>query len=75
MRDHGSVNMKLVNVHTAARFLGLSSATLYSARWRRQHRVPALRLGHALRFRLADLESWVSQRREPVGDAAQGKPR
>jgi excisionase family DNA binding protein len=54
----------VLDVPAAARFMGVSLWTLYDARWRRRHRVPAVRVGRLLKFREADLVAWLERHRE-----------
>ncbi len=53
-----------VRVRDAARFLGVSHRSLNSRAWRLKHGVPALRLGRALVFDLAQLEAWLHRHSE-----------
>lgn len=56
----------LLDVHGAARALGLRPATIYSARWRAHRGLRAIRLpGGALRFSQYDLNEWIRRHREP----------
>lgn len=48
---------EFLNANEAAEFLGLSKSTIYS--WVASKRLPFHRLGRALRFRKAELESWL----------------
>ncbi|MFR0574154.1 helix-turn-helix domain-containing protein [Bifidobacterium boum] len=54
--------MQLVTPDDAARLLTVTPATL--ATWRARHTGPAyVKLGHAVRYRTADLEAFIDSRR------------
>lgn len=56
---------RLLDVHDAAVLLGVKPATLYQ--WAYQRRIPKVKLlGHALRFRLSDLQRLINQGRHPA---------
>ena len=52
-------NVELLNVTEAARFLVVSTSTLYGWVW--QRRIPFVKLGRAVRFDKADLEEYVDR--------------
>jgi excisionase family DNA binding protein len=47
----------LLDVHEAARFLGVKVRTMYE--WSAAGVVPSLKVGRLLRFRRSDLEAWL----------------
>jgi excisionase family DNA binding protein len=49
----------LVDIHEAARFLSIKPNTLRI--WCAERRIPFLKAGHRLRFRLTDLETWAGK--------------
>ena len=51
--------LQTVNVTRAAEILGVHPWTLY--RWAREGRIPAVRLGRSVRFRVAALREWLEQ--------------
>jgi len=51
--------LQTVNVARAAEILGVHPWTLY--RWAREGRIPAVRLGRSVRFRVAALREWLEQ--------------
>lgn len=52
---------ELVNVNEAARFLAVSSSTLYGWVW--QRRIPFVKVGRGVRFDMADLERFIAENR------------
>lgn len=63
---------RLLDVRAAAAYLAVSVSTLYGWVW--QRRIPFVKVGRALRFDLADLESFIvanktSTRRNPRASA------
>lgn len=48
---------RLVNVNEAAKYLAVSVSTLYGWAW--QRKLPFVKVGRALRFDLADLETFI----------------
>lgn len=57
--------MPLLTHTEAAAVLGISPATLYTWRSRKPELAPkAIRVGAALRYRLSDLEAWLTTREE-----------
>lgn len=52
---------ELVNVNEAARFLAVSSSTLYGWVW--QRRIPFVKVGRGVRFDMADLERFIAKNR------------
>jgi excisionase family DNA binding protein len=55
---------RLVNVREAAAILCVSASTLYGWVW--QRRIPFVKVGRAVRFRVADLEKLISANRIEV---------
>jgi len=51
----------LMTVHDAAKFLAVSTSTLYG--WVYQRRIPFVKVGRALRFELAELQKFVQANR------------
>jgi len=60
---------RLVNVQSAANYLGVSISTLYGWVW--QRRIPFVKVGRALRFDLSDLENFIAANKT----SARGKAR
>lgn len=60
-RPNNSRPPELVNVAEAARFLAVSTSTLYGWVW--QRRISFVKVGRAVRFDRADLERFVAQNR------------
>ena len=54
----------LVNVQDAAKFLAVSTPTLYG--WVYQRRIPFVKVGRALRFELAELQKFIQANRFQV---------
>lgn len=54
--------LETIGAEEAARLLGCNQWTLY--RWVREGKVPAIRLGRSVRFRVAALEEWMRQQEE-----------
>lgn len=54
--------VETIGVEEAARVLGVHPYTLY--RWAREGRVPCVRLGRSVRFRVAALQEWMQQQEE-----------
>lgn len=55
---------RLLDVHAAAAFLGVAHRTLY--KWAAQGRLPVVRLGRAVRFRMSALRGLVCEHEEPA---------
>jgi len=53
--------LRLMTVIDAAKYLAISVSTLYG--WVYQRRIPFVKMGRALRFDRADLDSFISQNR------------
>ncbi len=51
----------LITVHDAAKFLSVSTSTLYG--WVYQRRIPFVKVGRALRFELAELQKFIQANR------------
>ncbi len=52
---------RLLTVEDLAEYLGVPVATLYAWRYHRQG-PPGFRVGRHLRYRWADIETWISDR-------------
>lgn len=52
---------ELVDAAEAARYLGLARKTVYT--WAEQGRLPAYRIGRALRFRVSELKDYIAASR------------
>jgi excisionase family DNA binding protein len=52
---------KLVTIREAAQILSISTSTLYGWVW--QRRIPFVKVGRAVRFRLIDLQRFISANR------------
>ena len=62
--DHGAVAIsELVDIETVARLLGVGER--YVRRMVSERRVPIVKVGHYVRFDLADIRKWVEQQRRP----------
>jgi excisionase family DNA binding protein len=55
----------LITVEDAAKFLAVSTSTLYG--WVYQRRIPFVKVGGALRFELAELQKFIQANRFQVG--------
>jgi excisionase family DNA binding protein len=51
---------KLMNVLEVAEYLGVQPSTIYQ--WTHQDFIPHIKLGKFLRFRLADVDSWLDKK-------------
>jgi len=54
---------ELVDIETVARLLGVGER--YVRRMVSERRVPIVKVGHYVRFDLADIRNWVEQQRRP----------
>jgi len=54
--------LQTVNVTRAAEILGVHPWTLY--RWVREGKIPAVKLGRSVRFRVTTLEEWLRQKEQ-----------
>ena len=57
-RDHSVAHRRLLTVKEAAAFMQVRPKSVYA--WVAAGRLPCLRAGNRIRFRLSDLESWLS---------------
>jgi len=58
---------KLLSLPDLADYLGVPVRTLYS--WRTRREGPrAIKVGRALRFRLADVDRWIEEHADPEHD-------
>jgi excisionase family DNA binding protein len=55
---------RLLTVQGAADYLGMSRVSLASRGWRIKNRLPAIKLGRAVRFDRQMLDRWIEQHRE-----------
>lgn len=63
-RDHRIEDDRLLDNRAAAAFLQVAPRTLY--KWAAQGRVPVVRLGRAVRFRVSALRMLVHEHEEPA---------
>ena len=54
---------ELVDIATVAKLLGVGER--YVRRMVAERRVPTVKIGHYVRFDLADIRKWVEQQRRP----------
>jgi excisionase family DNA binding protein len=54
----------LITVQEAAKFLAVSTSTLYG--WVYLRRIPFVKVGRALRFELAELQKFIQSNRFPA---------
>jgi len=55
---------RLLNADEAAALLGLKASTLYQ--WSYERRIPVVKIGRALRFKLSDLQAIISRCERPA---------
>jgi len=55
---------RLLTVQEAADYLGMSRASLAGRGWRIKNRLPAIKIGRAVRFDLQMLDRWIERHRE-----------
>ena len=55
---------ELVDIETVAKLLGVGER--YVRRMVSERRVPIVKVGHYVRFDLADIRNWVEQQRRPT---------
>ena len=53
--------VRLIGIDDAAKFLSISTSTLYGWVW--QRRIPFIKIGRAVRFDLGDLERFIQANR------------
>lgn len=58
---------ELIDIETLARLLGVSER--YVRRMVAERRVPTVKVGHYVRFDLADVRRWVESQRRPIGSS------
>ena len=63
---------RLFTVDEAAYYLGLTKTTLYT--WTCQKKIPYVKIGRALRFDRAELDTWVESKKIAVPAATQPAP-
>ena len=54
---------ELVDIETVARLLGVGER--YVRRMVAERRVPIVKIGHYVRFDLADIRKWIEEQRRP----------
>lgn len=54
--------LQTVDVARAAEVLGVHPWTLY--RWAREGKIPSIKLGRSVRFRVAALEEWMREQEQ-----------
>jgi excisionase family DNA binding protein len=59
--------VRLITIREAAAMLAVSPSTLYG--WVSQRRIPFVKVGRALRFSVADLESYILSNRREANEA------
>lgn len=59
---------KLLSAGQAAEILGLKESTLAQFRWRGDKRLPWVKMGKSIRYKLADIESFIE--RSTIGKGA-----
>jgi excisionase family DNA binding protein len=64
---------RLLTPAEAAEYLGVQPQTLAAWRSSGRHGLPYVRVGSAIRYRLADLEGWLSRRTVTPKDSAEGR--
>ncbi len=64
---------KFLTVDQVAEYLSLSKATVYQ--WASERKIPHYKMGRAVRFRQAEIESWLLEKckQEPVSIEARAK--
>lgn len=55
---------RLLTIQEAADYLGISRASLAGRGWRIKNRLPAIKIGRAVRFDLQMLDRWIERHRE-----------
>ena len=63
-RKHDFFEERLLDVKEAAEMLGLKPSTLYQ--WAYERRLPVVKLGRTLRFRLSDIQALIAQSVRPA---------
>lgn len=67
MSSRTELSDRLLTVEELAEHLGVKTSWVYShVRRRSRDRIPAVRLGKYWRFRLADVDRWLEERRAAV---------
>ncbi|OQA53905.1 MAG: Helix-turn-helix domain protein [Candidatus Omnitrophica bacterium ADurb.Bin292] len=59
LEKHDSPGDRLLSIEDISGMLGVRKSTLYS--WSHQRRIPYIKVGSLLRFRLRDIEKWLKQ--------------
>jgi excisionase family DNA binding protein len=50
---------QLISPESAAEMLGVKKSTIYA--WVSQRKIPHLKIGHLIKFDVAQIESWISK--------------
>ena len=67
MTSHININ-QLLSASETAKILGLKESTLAQFRWRGDKRLPWVKMGKSIRYKLADIEAFIE--RSTVGKGA-----
>ena len=65
---HTLTNNKLISAGQTAEILGLKESTLAQFRWRGDKRLPWVKLGKTIRYKLSDIEEFIE--RSTIGKGA-----
>lgn len=64
---------ELLSVEEAARYLGVAPQTLHNWRCTGRYRLPCIRVGRLAKYRRADLDAWIENRRQThTGESQEG---
>jgi excisionase family DNA binding protein len=55
---------RLLTIQEAADYLGIARASLAGRGWRVKNRLPAIKVGRAVRFDIKMLDQWIERHRE-----------
>lgn len=53
---------KLLNSKETAEYLGVTENTLAVWRTNKRYKIPYIKVGHLIKYRLSDLEHWLDER-------------
>ena len=70
LSKHVERNNKLLDDKQAAEYLTLSPGTLSVWRSTGRYALPFVKIGHRVRYRLSDLDAWISSRSRDTGTTA-----
>lgn len=62
------IEKRLLNIHEAAEYLGLTVGTMYV--WVSQRKIPYVKVGRLTKFDKNDLDSWIDDHKIAVGKFA-----